>query len=162
MNNSFRSTDIYLTTLESIFCPLFFFLTKKIWWPWKKFFYLENEAIFEHFAENITHRRQNVKINLFCKVLIKMLCFGVIRVLIQWHFFPERRMYNILVMPVTCHIVSSLEACFLVIYYGGKKKSCLYLVRCVINLIMTLVALPSKCTLLKYIVWMILFWIVNF
>ncbi len=36
---------------------------------------------------NTTYRRQNVEKNLFYKVLIKMLCFGVISVLIQWDFF---------------------------------------------------------------------------
>jgi len=51
---SLGSTDPYLTSLESTFCPLFFFFSKKNFGGLEKsafnVLYLENKANFEQFA----------------------------------------------------------------------------------------------------------------
>jgi len=61
MNGSFQSTDIYLTSPESNFCPLFFFLRKKNFGDLEKLLLSRNKAKFELFAINTTFRKQKVK-----------------------------------------------------------------------------------------------------
>jgi hypothetical protein len=93
MNGSFWSTDIYLTSPESTFCPLFVVFHKKLV-TLKKIFYLENKANFEHFADT-TSRKPKVIKELFSWSTRQNPLFQSYKCFSPIGLFSERRKYNI-------------------------------------------------------------------